>query len=382
MEGTITAPSATLYVGNDPNSIIIDTPSTLPMVIWTNLNPDTTLDVIEFPGPLTVHSGQGYGTANAAPTITSSQNPSYYGTTVTFTAAISGGATGTVAFADGCNDIGSAPLYAGVATFTTNSLTVGTHKITLVYFGDLNFLPSNSVYLTQTVLPSNPSVVLTSTPNPSQFGTTMTITASVNSNATGTMTFLDGSTILGTSQITSGIATLSTNGLSVGTHAITAVYSGDSNYNAFTSQPLTEVVTPTATSLTLSSTLNPIVYGQSFDIQATVSSTVVGTLAPTGTISYFLGTTPLANLANLPVGIDTITVVYSGDNNYASSSAAITETVYQDTSSININESPNPNAYGTALPYPRLSPLGYPVRGFPRAMLHFTMAHPRSPTYP
>jgi hypothetical protein len=58
----------------------------------------------------------------------------------------------------------------------------------------------------------------------------------------GTVTFQDGSTTLGSAPLVSGQASFVTSGLSKGTHNITAVYSGDSNYNAATSPPVTQTV--------------------------------------------------------------------------------------------------------------------------------------------
>ena len=62
------------------------------------------------------------------------------------------------------------------------------------------------------------------------------------SGATGTVTFLDGSTSLGTGTLSGGIASLSTSSLSLGTHFIRAQYSGDSSYAGSTSTVLTQTV--------------------------------------------------------------------------------------------------------------------------------------------
>ncbi|HEX3085245.1 MAG TPA: Ig-like domain repeat protein, partial [Pyrinomonadaceae bacterium] len=78
------------------------------------------------------------------------------------------------------------------------------------------------------------TTTLASDNNPSTYGQTVTFTATVSSSAgtpTGTVTFKDGATILGTGTLNgSGQATLTTSSLSTGTHAITAVYEGTSNY--------------------------------------------------------------------------------------------------------------------------------------------------------
>jgi uncharacterized repeat protein (TIGR01451 family) len=79
---------------------------------------------------------------------------------------------------------------------------------------------------------------LTSSQNPSVHGQTVTFTATVtpvttSDPATGSVTFKEGTTVLGTDTLDgAGKATFSTSVLTIGSHPITAVYSGDSNYNA------------------------------------------------------------------------------------------------------------------------------------------------------
>jgi len=93
---------------------------------------------------------------------------------------------------------------------------------------------------------------VTSSPNPSSVGQPVTFTANVHPSVpgsaylagkiTGTVTFHEGSTILGSATLVSGYANLVTSSLSQGMHTITAVYSGDSNFNAVTSPPLIQTV--------------------------------------------------------------------------------------------------------------------------------------------
>jgi Autotransporter beta-domain/Bacterial Ig-like domain (group 3) len=86
--------------------------------------------------------------------IASSQNPSQAGQAVTFTAtASSGGGTpgGSVTFKDGAAALGTTTLAGGVATFTTASLTLGSHAITASYGGSASFAASNSAALIQAV---------------------------------------------------------------------------------------------------------------------------------------------------------------------------------------------------------------------------------------
>ena len=103
--------------------------------------------------------------------VTSSLNPSTLGASVTFTATVSvsaGTPTGTVAFMDGGNALGSVGLSAGVATLATSALGLGAHSITARYSSDSNYAPSTSTVLTQTVAVSKAitSILLDSSASP------------------------------------------------------------------------------------------------------------------------------------------------------------------------------------------------------------------------
>ncbi|HEY7426231.1 MAG TPA: Ig-like domain-containing protein, partial [Gemmataceae bacterium] len=86
--------------------------------------------------------------------LTSSANPSAYGSAVTFTATVSGSSgppTGSITFYDGTTVLGTGTVNAsGIATCTTSSLTVGNHDITAIYSGDSTYAGSTN-WLTQTV---------------------------------------------------------------------------------------------------------------------------------------------------------------------------------------------------------------------------------------
>src|SRR5256712_2974204 len=90
--------------------------------------------------------------------LTSSPNPSTVGQTVTLSATVSpvapatGVPTGTVAFKDGATTIGTATLGAtGSASIAISTLATGSHPLTAVYSGSLDFLTSTSAVVTQTV---------------------------------------------------------------------------------------------------------------------------------------------------------------------------------------------------------------------------------------
>ncbi|NEV01228.1 hypothetical protein FNJ47_36900 [Bradyrhizobium sp. UFLA 03-164] len=95
-----------------------------------------------------------YQSATTQTALASSQNPSQFGQSVTFTATVtaSGGTpAGTVTFADSGATIGSATLSGGVATLAVSTLAIGSHTITASYGGSTTFASSNSPSLAQTV---------------------------------------------------------------------------------------------------------------------------------------------------------------------------------------------------------------------------------------
>jgi len=93
-------------------------------------------------------------------------NPAAVGQNVIFTASIAsesaGTLTGTATFFDGVTSLGSGTVDAGIATFSTVALALGSHPITAVYSGDANFGGSTSTVLTETIVASNPVPAATS----------------------------------------------------------------------------------------------------------------------------------------------------------------------------------------------------------------------------
>jgi RHS repeat-associated protein len=91
------------------------------------------------------------------------------------------------------------------------------------------------------------SIALDSSDNPLVYGTQLTLTATLNPTAaTGTVTFLDGTTVLGSGIISGGIATYTTSTMTVGLHSIAASYSGDANDAPGLSQLLVQTVYTTS----------------------------------------------------------------------------------------------------------------------------------------
>jgi hypothetical protein len=138
------------------------------------------------------------------------------------------------------------------------------------------------------------SVTLTSSPNPAVAGQLVTVTATVTpAGATGTVRFLDGATVLGTTILSGGTAALSTAALAVGTHAITADYSGDANAASSTSAAIAEVVKPVAPS------------------NFTVTNTTAGTINLTFTPSPTPGVTSYRIYGSSTPGVTTQSLLYA-----------------------------------------------------------------------
>lgn len=310
---------------------------------------------------------QTVGQASATTAVASSVNPSTFGASVTFTATVTGtGATGTVTFKDGASTIGTGTLNgSGQATFSTAALAVGTHTITAVYGGDTNYSTSTSSSLSQIVGQGGSTIGLASSANPSAFGASVTFTATVTgtgATATGTVTFKDGATTLGTGTLNgSGQATFSTTSLSPGTHSITAVYGGNTNYTGSTSAALSQDIVANASSTALTSSSNPSTFGSSVTFTATVSG---GGGTPTGSVTFKDGATTLGNgtlngsgqatfaTAALAAGNHSITAVYNGDNNFGSStSSTLAQTVNQAASTTSVASSANPSSFGAPVTF-------------------------------
>jgi hypothetical protein len=267
-------------------------------------------------------------------TIASSMPTSQYLQPVTFTATVSPSvANGTVQFFDGAASLGTVALSGGSASLTTATLTSGTHSITATYSGDTSYASSTSSSLTQTVTGGTgaTTTALTSSLNPSAYGQQVTFTATVSpSGASGTVTFMDGGSTLGTAALdASGVATLSVSSLAVGSHSITAAYSGDGTHDSSTSAALSQTVGTASTTTTVASSPNPSKSGRLVTFTATVSSA-----AATGTVQFLDGSTPVGTVvlssgsaslstAALSTGKHSITAQYGGDGNFSGSTSAV-----------------------------------------------------------
>ncbi len=305
--------------------------------------------------------------AETTVTLVGSPNPSQIGQSVTFTATVqaknpgSGVPTGSVDFFDGGVLIGSGALNAsGAATLAVSGLTIGTHQITASYAGDSRYLTSGSTEYPQVVSKVVTTSTVTSSTNPANPGATVTFTATVAVTTglpkpTGSVTFLNGSTILATVALDAdGKATFASSTLPIGTNSITVSYPGNVDYAASTSSVLSQVINKVATTTVLTSAPNPSNLGQSVIFTATVTPNLSGYTAPTGTVQFLSGSTVLGTgtlgadgkatltLSSLVVGTQSITATYQGDaNNATSTSTAVSQVVNKSTSTVTLTPSTN-----------------------------------------
>ena len=243
-------------------------------------------------------------TSNAATTTTSLSvtptSPITAGTASTLKATIAPAAAGTVQFYDGTTAIDSpVDVTAGQATLT-HSFDAGNYslKATFTPTDPTSFTSSTSTATPYVVnAPATPTTTsLTITPaSPQVFGTSLTYSATVApSAAAGTVNFLDGSNLIGSSPVSAGAATLSKNTLAAGTHSITAQFvpTSPATYETSTSAPTSYTITKADSTVSLAvSPANTAEQNATVSLTATVGPTGVG--GGTVQFSYSTGGAPI-----------------------------------------------------------------------------------------
>ena len=192
-----------------------------------------------------------------------------------------------------------------------STLTIGQNAFQIQY-------QTNSVALK--ALGSSTTTVQSSLTS-STYGQSITLTATVNSDARGQVQFLDGSTLLDTETLSAGVATFSTAALNAGIHSITAVYLGNNDYAGSVSGVTSQSVL--TASLVISANDQYQTYG--FNSLGTSAFTTTGTLYGTDTVSsvtlqtnaslspagkYTVGTWTLTPSAAAGSGLDNYNITY------------------------------------------------------------------------
>ena len=201
------------------------------------------------------------GIYNVTSTTLSVATGTYYvGSSIPLTATVTPVRSASVSFYDGTIYLGSATSdpTTGIATLFTSALTAGSHTLKAIFAGTASSVTSSGT-TTLSVL-QNLTALYLETSNTGTATQALSIAARVTRNPnsgsvpavplTGTVTFFDGSTSIGTSTpvlipggYASYLATLSAT-LSRGVHTLTATYSGDANYAPAASASITATIGP------------------------------------------------------------------------------------------------------------------------------------------
>ena len=234
--------------------------------------------------------------------LSSSQNPSAFGSPVTITAQATGGygatPTGQVVFTVDTLTLVPMTLDAnGRASFPTTSLTIGTHDITASYAGALDFYPAADARLSppQVIVPPATTTTVASSLNPSALGDKVTFTASIANAAgfaaspSGSAAFRDGNVTFATGPVAQkggqSVAQTTISTLATGSHSITAAYSGDGSNSPSVSPTLVQQVNypltlaPPGYRITVTPSPVALGVGQTADLTVTVTA-ISGFSAP------------------------------------------------------------------------------------------------------
>ena len=334
--GIAPAPSGTVTLKNGNTVLGSQAASAAPILITTGALPVGVnhLSVV-YSGDTnylthTITYQQTVNKAGTQTAVVSSANPTLPNVPITLTATVAsntqdgGVPTGTVTFLNGAAPLGSATLTAvsgnGVATLPVTLAATGSYTITASYAGN-GTLTASSSQLSLTVGQVGSTTTLNA-PASANLNQSVTLSATVAPPAgitvtpTGKVTFLDGSTQIGSpATLSNGVATMSISTLTAGTHTINANYSGDVDFTASTSTASVNVIGPgfsLAASALSASTVAP---GSS--ATATITITTVGGLAPTA-VTFTCNVTgggtpaPTCSLGAISGSTSTLTIATTG----------------------------------------------------------------------
>lgn len=319
--------------------------------------------------------------------LDSSLDPSSNGQAVTFTATVQsrarngGTPVGSVSFLDGTTVLSTTALDdTGTATFTTSSLSTGNHLITAIYVGNGNFVGS-SEGLIQSVGSYGTATTITDVEAPpSEQGMILTAIVTASSGTpTRTVTFLDGTSVLGRATLnSSGVATLQAS--PTPGHIVTAIYTVDSTHTGSSWYFLVPISGSQTSTTVLSSSASPAWASQPVTFTATVSGSY-GT--PTGSVTFYDGTTVRGTASldasgiatfttsTLPLDSHDIVAIPSGDAVYESSTSSLILAVVQAASTTSLSSSANPSPSGQAVTFTATVATVEPSAGTPTGTVDF-----------
>ena len=229
--------------------------------------------------------------------------------------------------------LGTANVGAGGTASLNKTLSPGPHAIVATDGGDGNDNGSASAPLALPINLAATSVTLTSSASPATILSAVTFTAAVTGNGgvpTGTVTFaVDGAAVKTATLDATGKVSFADSSMTVGSHAVTASYSGDADDNGSVSSPLTQAMRR--------SPLPPAGHRGDSRARAADRSHRDGRRRsgpiPTGTVTFTNGATVIGTATLDSTGVGTLlpdlapssynlTANYSGDSLHSSSSSS------------------------------------------------------------
>jgi hypothetical protein len=325
-----------------------------------------TLTIAKLPTSLTMTPATTTPSAGSSLLVTATIN-----TNGSSSIAPSGSVTFTLdgAYAATAGVVATSPATAS-ATFTVPS--AGSHTLQATYNGDTNYSSSTATPVTLNVSKSTPTMVLMPATTAPPAGSNLQLTAQISPPAsgatapTGTVNFTVDGQPVGTALVVAGFpatATLSVTAPGIGPHSLTAVYSGDSNYNTVTSPAVTINVTKGTATLTVVPATTTPTPNSTMLVTATINAAVTGSTVPTGTVSFTVdgapagssavsgGTTASTTITVPATGTHTLQASYSGDANFsASTSPPVSFTVAKIATLTSLSPSTTTPALGAPLP--------------------------------
>lgn len=273
------------------------------------------------------------------------------GEQVTYTVSVSADAPGagdpggTVSLSDdgtpvaGCEALTLAPTGPRQVTCSETYGADAAHSLVATYNGSPDFLPSTAT-LSETVAPRPTSTKVTVSPRTLTTGEPVSFTATVSvsagsANPSGSVTFTDNSTPIGTSTLTTtdGVTTTSllVTTLPMGTNAISAAFGGDTNFGASASGPVPVTVSRATTAVEVVSSDELTTVGQPVTFIANVFPATGSGETGTVTFSYngtVIGSAPVSDgqatltTTALPVGSGSVVATYGGDAGFLGSTTS------------------------------------------------------------
>ncbi len=370
------------------------------------------------------YTATGYGQSANGPTL--SVEIDTHVSNVTFTVPAGGAAldaANTVTFSGGgaeLNAKGNAivTVHEGATTLCQATATAG-GAWTCSVAGSALALGAHTASAYQTDLAGNQSgdvsvsffvksqttTAVSSSVNPSVFGQAVTFTAAVTAASGGTVntgqaTFTVDAASSAAINVTSGTAAYAPAALTVANHPVSVAFAGSAQYFA-SSGTLAggQTVNPASTTTTVTSSVNPSVFGQSVTFTATVAPVAPGAGAPTGSVNFSADSgSPVAvtlvqganqstatwTTGSLSVATHAIAAAYQGSTNHLASSGTLSggQVVNQAATTTSVQSATNPSVFGQNVTFTIAVAATLPGTGTPGGTVAVTIGGSPAPGSP